>query len=128
MVKRKSKKLENEGLPDGLLQWLYSPEVDTYDQATYAVNDSLEGSSVDPDQRVIVWNDGKRLSIKQTARRIQRLSKLPLSLIEFYVIGWLESVYEPQGLTEKQLERFEGLIEDWIQDHESAHPESLNPD
>jgi len=123
MVKRRSQKPENEAFPDGLLQWLFSPEVDIYDQAIYAVSDSLKGSSVDPDQRVIVWSDGKRLSIKQTARRIQRRSKLPLSQIECYVVGWLENVYEPQGLTEKQMERFESLIEDWVRDHESTHPE-----
>ena len=126
MVKRKSQKLENEGFPDGLLQWLTSPEVDVYDQAIYAVTDSLKGSSVDPDHRVIIWSDGKRLSIKQTARRIQRRSKLPLSQIECYVVGWLETGYEPQGLTEKQMEQFESLIEDWVRDHESTHPDCLD--
>ena len=126
MVKRKSQGPENEGFPDGLLQWLTSPEVDVYDQAIYAVTDSLKGSSVDPDHRVIIWSDGKRLSIKQTARRIQRRSKLPLSQIECYVVGWLETGYEPQGLTEKQMEQFESLIEDWVRDHESTHPDCLD--
>lgn len=76
MVKRKSQKLENESFQDDLLQWLASPEVDVSEQAIYAVTDSLKGSSVDPEQRVIVWSDGKLLSIKQTARRIQKQSKL----------------------------------------------------
>lgn len=127
MVKLKSQKPENESFPDDFLHWLASPEVDISDQAIFAVTDLLKGSSVDPDQRVIVWSDGKRLSIKQTARRIQRRSKLPLSKIECYVVGWLEMEYEPQGLTEKQMERFESLIEDWIRDHESTHPEYLDP-
>jgi hypothetical protein len=126
MVKRKSQKSENESFPDDFLRWLASPKGRISEQAIFAVTDSLEGCSVDPDERVIVWNDGKRLSIPETARRIHELSKLPLTNIESAVVGWLEMDYVPHGFSEQQMERFESLIEDWIRDHESSHPEYLN--
>ncbi len=59
---------------------------------------------VDPSERVIIWNDGKRLSITQTAERIHSQSSLPVRQIESHVVGWLEMHYEPPGLNEQQME------------------------
>jgi hypothetical protein len=42
------------------------------------------------------------------------------------VVGWLEMHYVPQGFSEQQMQQFEDLIEGWIQDHESSHPEYLD--
>jgi hypothetical protein len=78
------------------------------------VLDALENASVDPLERKILWADGARLSIEDTARRIHAQSGMPLDSIESHVVGWLEMTYEPQGLNEYQMEEFELLIEQWI--------------
>ena len=85
------------------------------EQALYDVLDALEGASVDVRERRIVWSDGSRLSIEDTARRICSESvDAALDMIQSHVVGWLEMIYEPEGLGEDQMEEFEQLIELWI--------------
>lgn len=90
------------------------------EQVLFEVLDALENASVDPLQRKILWPDGARLSIEQTARRIQTQSGMPLDSIQSHVVGWLEMTYEPQGLNEHQMEEFELLIEQWIAPYEEV--------
>ena len=92
--------------PDDLLQ--------QSEQVLLEVLDALENASVDPLERKIVWADASRLSVEETVRRIHAQSGMPLDGIESHVIGWLEMIYEPQGLNEHQMEEFELLMEQWI--------------
>ena len=84
------------------------------EQALYDVLDALKGASVDARKQRIVWADGARLSIEETARKIASASDAPLSMVQSHVVGWLEMIYEPEGLNEIQMEEFEQLIELWI--------------
>ena len=68
---------------------------------------ALEGVDLDIENRRIVWPDGKRLTIDQTVKRIQNKTAIDFHIIESYVICWLEMHLEPNGLDEKQMERFE---------------------
>ena len=63
---------------DDFFQWLDSEDGQLSEEALFEVMDSLEGCSVDPQHKVIVFDDGERLSINETARRIYNQSKLPL--------------------------------------------------
>lgn len=92
--------------PDHLLQ--------QSEQVLLEVLAALENASVDPLERKIVWADASRLSVEETVRRIHAQSGMPLDGIESHVIGWLEMIYEPQGLNEHQMEEFELLMEQWI--------------
>ena len=112
---------------DDFFSWVESPEGQLSERAMFEVMDALENCFVDSDERVIVWNDGKRLSIVQTARRIHLQSNLPLPKIESHVIGWLEMHYEPEGLNEQQMENFETTIEDWIRDHQILQHGASDP-
>jgi hypothetical protein len=105
---------------DGFFQWLDSEDGQLSEEALFEVMDSLEACSVDPYERVIVFDDGKRLSINETARRIHKQSKLPLDKIESHVIGWLEMHYEPEGLNEQQMEQFENMIDVWVQHYQNS--------
>jgi hypothetical protein len=106
---------------DDFFAWLESPEGQLSEQALFSVMDSLENCLVDPDERVIVWPDGMRLSIDQTSKRIHLKSNLPLPKIESHVIGWLETHYEPKGLSEQEMEKFEMTLDEWIRDHQILH-------
>lgn len=92
--------------PDDILQ--------QSEQVLLEVLDALENASVDPLARKIVWADASRLSVEETVRRIHAQSGMPRDGIESHVIGWLEMIYEPQGLDEHQMEEFELLMEQWI--------------
>lgn len=98
--------------PDHLLQ--------QSEQVLLEVLDALENASVDPLERKIVWADASRLSVEETVRRIHAQSGMPLDGIESHVIGWLEMIYEPQGLNEHQMDEFELLIEQWITPYDEA--------
>ena len=113
---------------DDFFEWLGSEQGQLSEQAMFAVLESLENCSVEPVDRVIVFNDGQRLSINQTARRIHSQWDLPYSKVETHIVGWLEMHYEPEGLNEQQMDEFECLIDEWIQDHENSKentPETL---
>ena len=105
---------------DDFFQWLDSEDGQLSEEALFEVMDSLEGCSVDPHQKVIAFDDGERLSINETARRIHNQSKLPLDKIESHVIGWLQMHYEPEGLSEQQMQQFENLIDAWIQNYQNS--------
>ena len=65
-----------------------------------------------------------------SANRIQGSSTVnvyPIRLIESHIFGWLELHYEPEGLNEQQMEKFESLIDAWILDYQHSQrvPEHL---
>lgn len=105
---------------DDFFEWLTSQDGQLSEHALFEVMNSLENCFVEPSERVIVWNDGQRLSIAETARRIHSKSSLPLSKIESHVIGWLELHYEPIGLNEQQMEQFDLMIDAWLHDHQDS--------
>ena len=95
------------------------------EQALFDVLDALERASVDPREQRILWADGAHLSIEDTARRIHEASQdaqsgVSLDMVQSHVVGWLEVIYEPEGLDEAQMEEFERLIDLWITPYDDA--------
>jgi hypothetical protein len=85
---------------------------------------------VDAKRRKIIWKDGQRLSITQSAQRIHAAhTALPLDLIESKVVSWLDMCFAPETYSEKQLDELDRLTEKWIQDHQAAvETRSRTPD
>ena len=83
-----------------------------------SVLDALEGASVDLSEKRIIWSDGQRLTIEQSAERIQERSGLERLAIINHLIGWLQMEYVPEGLDDKQMEMFESHIDAWIDEFE----------
>jgi hypothetical protein len=97
---------------DGLVRGEHS--VDALDRV-YA---ALENADVDARQRTIVWDDGQRLSLEQSAERIHaEHPDVPRELIETHVVGWLES-FAPESYSERQLEGLDRIAEEWLDDYE----------
>ena len=96
------------------------PDLCESEQALFDVLDALAQASVDARERKIVWPDGARLSIEDTARRVHSESGAPLDKVQSHVIAWLEMTYEPEGLDEEQMEEFERLIEQWTTPYDDA--------
>ena len=103
---------------DGFLEWMDAPEGQQSIEAVDLVFDALAHAGVDARQRKIIWADGKRLSIEQSAERIHaEHSGVARDLIETHVLGWLESC-APESYSERQLEELDRLIEPWLDDNE----------
>ena len=61
---------ENNPFIDGFVEWMDAPEGQHSIDALDLVFDALEHAGVDARRRKIIWDDGKRLSIKQSVERI----------------------------------------------------------
>lgn len=103
---------------DGFVEWMDAPQGQQSIEALDLVFDALEHAGVDARRRKIVWADGKRLSIEQSAERIHAEHPgVPRDLIETHVLGWLEGC-APESYSERQLEELDRLIEPWLDDYE----------
>jgi hypothetical protein len=119
MGKRRAESpFEDNPVIDGFLEWMDAPEGQQSIEALDLVFDALERAGVDARQRKIVWADGKRLSIEQSAERIHAGHPgVACDVIETHVLGWLESC-TPEAYSERQLEELDRLIEPWLDDYE----------
>jgi hypothetical protein len=103
---------------DGFLEWMEAPEGQHSIEASDLVFAALDRAGVDARQRKIVWADGKRLSIRQSAERIHAEHPgVARDLIEIHVVGWLESC-TAESCSARQLEELDRLIEPWLDDYE----------
>jgi hypothetical protein len=119
MGKRRAESaFEDNPVINGFLEWMDAPEGQQSIEALDLVFDALEHAGVDARQRKIVWADGKRLSIEQSAERIHAgHPDVACDVIETHVLRWLESC-TPEAYSERQLEELDRLIEPWLDDYE----------
>ena len=119
MGKRRAKHpFEDNPVIDGFLEWMDAPEGQQSIEALDLMFAALQRAGVDANQRKIVWADGKRLSIEQSAERIHAEHPgVPRYLIETHVLGWIENC-APDSYSERQLEELDRLIEPWLYDYE----------
>ena len=103
----------------GFFQWLDTQEGQISMEATDDVAVALEAADLDIQQRRIIWPDGKRLTIDQSAKRIHKYTGTDLEAIKSHVIGWLEMGFVPKGLDETQMQDFETQIDAWIEDYKA---------
>ena len=116
--RRATHPFEDNPVIEGFLDWMDAPEGQQSIEALDLVFAALEHAGVDAGQRKIVWADGKRLSIEQSAERIHAGHPgVPRDLIETHVLGWLESC-APESYSERQLDELDRLIEPWLDDYE----------
>ena len=109
---------EDNPFVEGLFHWMDSPAGQHSTEALDLVFGELDHVDVDAKQRKIVWTDGKRLSIEESAERLHAdHPDIPRDLIEDHVFGWLEN-YAPESYSEQQLEEFDRLMELWLEDYE----------
>jgi hypothetical protein len=88
------------------------------------VNEALEGADVDTDDRRIIWKDGVRLTVDETANRIKKQSNVDIEHIKRGILTWLEMEFVPADMNQKQMEIFEEKITNWIKVHDK---ERINP-
>ena len=111
-------------LLEGFLDWMGTREGLASMDALDCVFNALEGATVEASERKIIWPDAQRLSIEQSVERIHKYSGLDRQAILSHLIGWLQMEYEPQGLDEDQMQRFEKQIDVWVAKYDGALPTS----
>ena len=109
---------------EGFFDWLHTENGEAAWQAFDDVATAFEEADLDINERKIIWADGKKLTIDQSAKRIQQQSKVELNVIKRQIVLWLQMEFVPKGMNEKQMEIFEIELSDWIEDYESEVLES----
>ena len=109
---------------EGFAQWLESEEGLQSLEAVDCVYNALDGASVDISEKKIIWSDGQRLTIEQSAERIHRETILCQDTIISHIIGWLQMEYVPEGLDDEQMEMFESHINAWVKEGELIRTQS----
>ena len=119
MGRRRAKSpFQDNPVINGFLEWMDAPEGQGSIEALDLVFDALEHAGVDARQRKIVWADGKRLSIEQSAERIHTgHPDVACDVIESTCsVGWRAGRWSLYS--ERQLEETDRLIEPWLDDYE----------
>jgi len=109
---------------EGFSRGLDSEEGWTSFEATHVVFNALESTDLDVDLRMIFWPGGDMLTINQTAQRIHKQTGTDIESIKTHILGWMETGFEPDALSEKKMEIFEEKIDAWIEDFKAANLKS----
>jgi hypothetical protein len=109
---------EDPSFIDDVLEYANSPEGVLYSEVGDTVSAMLKRADVDAKERQIIWEDGERLSITASARRIgAEHPDYPFDFIEEHVIEWLEGEFAPPSYTRDQLDELDRLTELWVEHH-----------
>src|SRR5215472_2957817 len=97
--------VENGWFPDDSVDWMESPEGQQSIEVLHVVFDALDHVDVDAKRRMIVWPDGKRLSIAKSAEHLHaEHPDMPRDLPDRNsLFGWLENC-APESYTDAQME------------------------
>ena len=109
---------DDNSLTEDFLEWMVSPDGQTAGEVSGLVFATLENVSVDAKRRKIIWADGERLSIEQSAERIRaEHPDRPRELIEISLCSWFEHRV-PESGSERQINELDRLFGPWIRDRE----------
>jgi len=109
---------EDNPFVDGLLDYMGSPEGQLSIEVSDTLWELMENVDLDAQRRELVWPEAERLTLEQSAERIQRAyPHFPAERIETFLISWLEH-YAPEGYPQEQLDALDELTEQWLADLE----------
>jgi hypothetical protein len=109
---------DDNPLTEDFLEWMVSPDGQTAGEVSGLVFATLENASVDAKRRKVIWADGERLSIEQSAERIHaEHPDRPRELIEISLCSWFEHRV-PESGSERQINELDRLFGPWIRDRE----------
>ena len=104
---------------DDFVDWFGSHQGQLSNEVSDIVWMVLKEADVDARHRNIIWHDGQRLSIAESAKRIHaQYPDFALDLIEGDLIGWLEMGFAPPSCSRDQLDELDQLTEKWVEDRQ----------
>lgn len=115
---------EDNPFLDGLLDYMGSPEGQLSIEVSDTLWELMVNVQLDARRRELIWPEAERLSLEQSALRIQtEYPHFPPERIASFLISWLEH-YAPEGCSQEQLDQLDELTEQWLADLE-RRPKSL---
>jgi hypothetical protein len=115
--KRETSALEDDPFGEGLLDWMNSPAGQESEEVREVVWPLLERADVDAKRRKILWEDGQRLTVEQSAKRIKAAHPdLAFDVIRDKVISWLELGFSPEDRSQEELDELDRLLDEWLEE------------
>lgn len=109
---------DDNPLTGDFLEWMASPDGQAAGEVSGLVFATLENANVDAKGRKIIWPDGRRLSIEQSAERIHaEHPDRPRELIGISLRSWFEH-RAPESGSERQINELGRLFGPWIRDRQ----------
>lgn len=81
------------------------------------VTEALREAYIDTDERLIVWPDGKRLTVDQSAERINKKNDFDIEVMKDCIMAWVEMDAQPQNMNRKKEDILEKDLRNWVNDY-----------
>jgi hypothetical protein len=107
---------ESEFLGD-IFDDLDSEEIQLAFEVQDVLQELLIKADVNAKAREIIWEDGQRLSLRDSLQRlVQACPQYPFEMLERQLIVWLEH-FPPDSYSQAQMDEYEVLSERWLDDY-----------
>ena len=83
------------------------------------VDEALKEAYINTDERLIIWPNGERLTVDQSAEKIKGENELDNEVVKDCIMGWVEMDAQPENKNKKQEEIFVEEIQNWVNDYYS---------
>ena len=96
---------------------LDSEEIQLAFEVQDVLQERLTQADVNPKAREIIWEDGQRLSLRDSIQRLAlECPQYPFEMLERQLTVWLEH-FPPEYCSQAQLAEYEALSERWLDDY-----------
>ena len=83
------------------------------------VDEALKEAYINTDERLIIWPNGERLTVDQSAEKIKGENELDNEVVKDCIMAWVEMDAQPENKNKKQEEIFVEEIQNWVKDYYS---------
>ena len=83
------------------------------------VDEALKEAYIATDERLIIWPNGERLTVDQSAEKIKGDNDLDNEVVKDCIMGWVEMDAPPENKNKKQEDIFVEEIQNWVNDYYS---------
>ena len=81
------------------------------------VDEALKEAYINTDERLIIWPNGERLTVGQSAEKIKGENDLNNVVVKDCIMAWVEMDAQPENKKKKQEEIFVEDIQNWVNDY-----------
>ncbi len=81
------------------------------------VDEALEEAFINTDERLIIWPSGERLTVDQTAEKINKENELDNEIVKDCIMAWVEMDAQPEANNKKPEDIFVEDIQNWVNDY-----------
>ncbi len=83
------------------------------------VDEALKEAYINTDERLIIWPNGERLTVDQSAEKIKGDNDLDNEVVKDCIMAWVEMDAPPENKNKKQEDIFVEEIQNWVNDYYS---------